>query len=130
MQNVRLFVNRAKCSKKYCQDEELLDFLIYLIKNYHYVCRDLVFAVSPWRTNIVSFFNPLTEAVVQMYSVKRCCVRNFAKFIGKHLRQILFLKKRLWHRCFPVNIANFLRRTFFLKHLRRQVLFWAAFSRN
>ena len=41
-------------------------------------------------------------------------LRKFAKFIGKHLRQSLFfnkvadsqpatlLKKRLWHRCFPL----------------------------
>ena len=45
--------------------------------------------------------------------------RNFAKFTGKHLCQSLFLnkvaglkpvtllRKRLWHRCFPVNFANF-----------------------
>ena len=45
---------------------------------------------------------------------------NFTKFTGKHLCQSLFfnkiklhtsglLKKRLWHRCFPVNFAKFLR---------------------
>ena len=44
--------------------------------------------------------------------------RNFAKFIGKHLCQSLFLnkvtgltsvtllKKRLWHGCFPVNFKK------------------------
>ena len=50
----------------------------------------------------------------------RCSVRkgiliNFAKFTGKHLCQSLFfdlLKKRLWHRCFPVNFAKFLRTPF------------------
>ena len=58
-------------------------------------------------------------------SHRRCFVRkgifrNFTKFTGKHLRQSLFfnkvvgtrpatlLKKRLWHRCFPVNFAKFL----------------------
>ena len=44
--------------------------------------------------------------------------RNIAKFTGKHLRQRLFInkdaglrpaKKGLWHRCFPVNFAKFLR---------------------
>ena len=30
----------------------------------------------------------------------------------------LQLKKRLWHRCFQVNFANFLRKTFFTEHLR------------
>ena len=28
------------------------------------------------------------------------------------------LKKRLWHRCFPVNFAKFLRTLFFAEHLR------------
>ena len=46
-------------------------------------------------------------------------LRNFAKFTGKQLRQSFFfnkvtglspailLKKRPWHRCFPVNLRNF-----------------------
>ena len=54
-------------------------------------------------------------------SVKKGVLRNFAKFTGKHLCQTLFfnniaglrpaalLKKRLWHRCFAVNFAKFLR---------------------
>ena len=52
---------------------------------------------------------------------KNCVLRNLAKFTWKHLCQSLFfnnvaglrsatlLKKRLWHRCFPVNFAIFLR---------------------
>ena len=55
---------------------------------------------------------------------KKVVLRNFAKFTGKHLCQSLFfnkvaglksptlLKKRLWHRCFPVNFAKFLRTPF------------------
>ena len=51
---------------------------------------------------------------------KKGALRNFAKFTGKHLCQSLFfnkvaglrpatlLKKRLWHRYFPVNFAKFL----------------------
>ena len=51
-------------------------------------------------------------------------LKNFAKFTGKHLCQSLFfkkvagvrpatlLKKRLWHRCFPVNFAKFLITSF------------------
>ena len=53
-------------------------------------------------------------------------LRNFVKCIGKNLCQSLFfnkvaglrpatsLKKRLWHRCFPVNFAKFLRTPFLL----------------
>ena len=52
---------------------------------------------------------------------KKGVLRNFAKFTGKHLCESLFfnkvaglrpailLKKRLWHRCFPMNFAKFLR---------------------
>ena len=48
-------------------------------------------------------------------------LRNFTKFTGKHLcqsislskvvglRSATLLKKRLWHRFFPVNFAKFLR---------------------
>ena len=59
--------------------------------------------------------------------------RNFAKLTEKHLRQSLFFnkvaglrpeilfKKRLWHRCFPVNFAKFLR-TLFLQNTPRRLL--------
>ena len=57
-------------------------------------------------------------------------LRNFTKFTGKHLCQSLFvnntaglrpatwLKKRLWHRCFPVKCAKFLRTPFLTEHLQ------------
>ena len=57
----------------------------------------------------------------QMCSMKRGVFRNFSKFTGTHLCQSPFfskveglrsatlLKKRLWHRCVPMNLANFLR---------------------
>ena len=32
------------------------------------------------------------------------------------------LKKRLWHRCFPVNFVKFLRTSFFTEHLRWLIL--------
>ena len=56
--------------------------------------------------------------------LKKDVLRNFAKFTRKHVRQSLFfntvaglrpatlLKKRIWHRCFPVNFAKFLRKPF------------------
>ena len=58
---------------------------------------------------------------------KKDVFRNFAK---RHLCQSLFfnkvaglkpatlLKKRLWHRCFPVNFAKFLRTPLLTEHLR------------
>ena len=52
-------------------------------------------------------------------------LRNFTKFTGKHMCQVLrpglrpatLLKKRLWHRCFTVNFVKFLRTPFFKEHL-------------
>ena len=45
---------------------------------------------------------------------KKSFPRNFAELAGKHLCQIIFLrkKKRLWHRCFLVHFSNFLRTPF------------------
>ena len=60
-------------------------------------------------------------------SLRKGVLRNSAKFTGKHLCQSLFfnkvaglrpatlLKKRLWHRCFPLNFAK-LPRTPFLQN--------------
>ena len=55
---------------------------------------------------------------------KKIFPRNFEKFTGKHLcqsllfnkvwgiRPAMLLKKKLWHSCFPVNYAKFVRSTF------------------
>ena len=55
---------------------------------------------------------------------KKGVLKNLGKFTGKHLRQIPFfnklkneLKKRLWHRCFPMNFTKKFYRTFFTEHL-------------
>ena len=60
---------------------------------------------------------------------KKVVFRNFAKFTGKYLCQSFFLhkvvglrpatllKKRPWHRWFPVNFVNFLRTPFFIEQL-------------
>ena len=67
---------------------------------------------------------------LQKVSCKKAVLKNFAKFTGKHQCQWLFfnkvdifnkpatlLKKRLWHRCFPVSFAKFLRTHFFKEQL-------------
>ena len=68
------------------------------------------------------------------FSVKKGVLKNFAKFTGKHLCQSLFfnkvagvrpatlLKKRLRHRGFSVNFANFLRTPFLLNTSRQLLL--------
>ena len=53
-------------------------------------------------------------------SVRKGVLRNFAKFTENTCARVSFLiklraallKKRLWHRCFPVNFAKFLRTPF------------------
>ena len=49
---------------------------------------------------------------------KKVVLRNFAKFTGKCLCRVSFFKKRLWHRCFPVNFAKILRTSFLTEYLR------------
>ena len=58
-------------------------------------------------------------------SVRKGVLRKFAKFTEKHLcqslffkevaglRSAIFFKKRLWHSCFLVNFAKFLRTPFY-----------------
>ena len=63
------------------------------------------------------------------YSGRKVVLWNFAKFTGKQLCQSLFFnrvadltlfKKKLWHRCFPVNFAKFLQ--FFLQNTSGRLL--------
>ena len=68
-------------------------------------------------------------------SVKKGVLRNSTKFTGKHLGHSFFfnkvaalrpatlLKKRLWHRCFPVNFAKF-PRTAFLQNTSGRLLLY------
>ena len=57
----------------------------------------------------------------QSCSIKQVFLKHFAKFTGRNLSQSLFvnkvrtlLKKRLWsNRCFPVNLAKFLKALFY-----------------
>ena len=71
----------------------------------------------------------VSEAIVQRSSrpevfCAKGILKNFARFTEKHLCQSLFfnkvadlraatlLKKRPWHRCFPVDFPKFLRTSF------------------
>ena len=68
---------------------------------------------------------PLIRTSHRMCFVRKGVIRNFSKFTGKHMCQSLFinkvaclrpatlLKKRLWHRCFPVNFEKFLITPFY-----------------
>ena len=64
-----------------------------------------------------------TEAVIRRYSVKKVLLKvsqNSQK--NTCARVSTLLKKRLWHKCFPVNFAKFLRTSFIIEHLWRLLL--------
>ena len=65
-------------------------------------------------TWIMTVIFPLTGAVARRCSVKPDVLKNFAKFIGKHLCWSLFIKERLQHRCFTINVKYL--RTLFLQN--------------
>ena len=54
---------------------------------------------------------------------RRCSVKKVFLEISQNsqentcVRPATLLKKRLWHRCFPVNFVKFLRTPFFTEHL-------------
>ena len=51
------------------------------------------------------------------FTGKRLCQSHLC-FFNKGLRPAILFKKRLLHRCFPVNFAKFLRTPFLTEHLR------------
>ena len=67
-----------------------------------------------------------SEAVVQRCSVKKLFLeisQNLQEntcaslFLNKVVRPVTLLKKRLWHRYFPVNFPKFLRTPLFIEHI-------------
>ena len=78
--------------------------------------------ISTFSFNILTGISVLWEDFQMLEAIslgvfqKKDVLQNFVKFTGKHLWQSLLfskvLKKRLWHRCFLVNYANFLRTPF------------------
>ena len=84
-----------------------------------------------WYLTFLTNWHLFSEAVVQRCSAKSV-LRNFTKFTGKHLylhlRPATLLKRRLWHRCFPVNLVKFLRTPFFIEHLWLLLLFFGIMN--
>ena len=70
------------------------------------------------RTKLENNMCPETATGVVL---KKVDLKNFTIFIGKHLCWGLFLVKLFQHRCFPVNIARFLK-TLILKNICERLL--------
>ena len=60
----------------------------------------------------------LTETVARMCSVKKVFLEISQNSQENTCARVSFLIKRLWHRCFPMNFAKFLRTPFLTEHLR------------
>ena len=78
-----------------------------------------------FRSSLLQMFFKIDVLKNSQYSQENTCVG--VSFLIKLLasRPATLLKKRLQHRCFPVNIENFLRTPFFTEHLRWLLLFFA-----
>ena len=86
--------------------------------NLQTLSQDYITDVFQWKRFILK--TPFQQQKQSFAGVlKKGVLRNFAKFTRKHLcrRPATLLKKTLWHRCFPVNFAKFLRTPFFTEHL-------------
>ena len=63
-------------------------------------------------------FNSVPEAVLWRYSVEKVFLEIQQNSQENTCSRVSFSKKRLWHRCFPVNFVKFLRTPFFAEHLQ------------
>ena len=59
-----------------------------------------------------------SEAVVRSCSVRKSFLEISQNSLENACARVLFLKKRPWHRCFPVSFAKFLRTSFLTEHFR------------
>ena len=74
---------------------------------------------------VIRAFVPITRSSHQKCSIEIVVLKNFTKFTGKQLCQSLFfnnvadlrpailLKRRFWHRCFPVSFVKFFITSFY-----------------
>ena len=90
----------------------MFNFLhIKMMKISFEITRHLCFVFATTR-NLHTFVCFYVQKQSSRGVLPKSVLRNFAKFTGKHLCQTLFLNKELWHRCFPVNFAKFLKSSF------------------
>ena len=94
-----------------------------------------------WWSRTTSFFksnlgllhslSPFLAKIFPEAFYQRCFVKKVFLEISQNSQEgtcarvsATLLKKRLWHRCFPMNFAKFLRTPFFTEHLRWLLLFF------
>ena len=106
------------------------DNLSYIVVNKKFLCFCQLFERFH-KSQLISSF----RSSHQRCSIRKDVLKNFKKFTGKLLCQSLFynkvaglrpaalLKKRLWHKCFPVNFGKYLRVSFLQDTFGRLLLF-------
>ena len=94
---------------------------LFLKQSYSQVLKG---SILLFQKNKTTRFSKIYRSSHRRCSMKEGVLKNCAKFTGKHLCQSPFfnkvaglwrgilLKKTLWHRCFPVNFAKFIRTPF------------------
>ena len=119
-------ISSATFTDKFKHVTTLILFLLLLLKKKRTNFTDLIdkVLVSTWIKVYIGLPSRNMIAASFSYQSRSSHLRNFTNFIGKHLCQSLFfnkiadlrpatlLKKRLWHKCFPVNFVYFLRTPF------------------
>ena len=106
-----LWLNMVPTCWRRQKKRKLLDFA--LIFTIYLLCNILTvdFTIFLPRDNMTKI-NQLESSRPEVF-YKKGVLKNFTKFT----RPATLFKKRLWHRCFPVKFAKFLRTTFFIEHL-------------
>ena len=98
------------------------NFVLQIICQNLSKCRMLWLSVSLKKNIQIRRYSPARSSH-QRCSIRKAVFRNFAKFTENICQSLFFnkvavlglttlLKKRLWHRCFPVDFAKFLRTPF------------------
>ena len=112
---------------------KILNFVFQFLKNmkWHFGYTDCLILNPLAHKSIIIFGSNKCRHL--RCSVKKVVLKNFAIFTGKHLCWSLFLikfiKQRLQHRCFPVNISKFLRIPI-LKIIYGQLLLCFGYLKN
>ena len=94
-------------------------------------CNTMI--IQKWLSCISLALQALSRAVAQRAFYLKASPNCFYLFIYQilsymvdklGLRPATLLKKRLWHRCFPMNFVRFLRKPFLTEHLQWLLLYF------
>ena len=134
-------VKYQKVSKYYendCGQTSAIELFTKMVKSVNYLIIELIQLLVKFQTSMVLCSRFIMDkSSQQRCPIKKVVLKNFATFVGKHLCWSLFLiklqacnfiKKRLQHRDFPVNIAKFLRTPFLQNICQRPHLYGSQFA--